>query len=89
MQSPIFSVVQYQKNEGPGDTSVYRFDVTVKDAYQNGIGEANTVPSPATMDGSNSQLPSPLTITAGNVDSDPVSYAYAGQSWLSDGSVSR
>lgn len=81
--SSTFSVIQYQKNKGPGDQSVYRFVVTVKDAHQSQIGDV-TLPSPASVD---SALPYVLTITAGNVDSDPVLFGYAGQSWASDGQV--
>ena len=85
--SSIFSVVQYQKNEGPGaDTSVYRFDVHIKDAYQTTIGEVTTVPDPASV---GSALPHQLLVRGGNVDLDPVQFNYTGQTWASDGSVSR
>ena len=83
--SSIFSVIQYQKNEGPGDQSVYRFDVKIYDADQTEIGDV-ALPSPASVD---SALPYTLEIAAGNVDQDPVTFAYAGQTWLSDGEVRK
>ena len=78
-------ITQYQKNEGPGgDTSKYRFDVTIKDAAGGVIGGVQT----ATIDdgGSlavSSELPYQFIVSVGNVDEDSVSFAYAGQSFSS------
>lgn len=81
-------VVQYQKNEGPAatsggsGTSDYRIDVTIFDANQNLIGQAKTVDAPTGQAVNvDSKLPNVLEVTVGNVDSDPVKFAYGNQSW--------
>ncbi|KAK3170760.1 hypothetical protein OEA41_002842 [Lepraria neglecta] len=79
-------VVQYQKNEGPdattGGTSDYRFNITLFDANQNQIGDLDLGDAPGgTAVGVDSLLPNVMEVTAGNVDSDPVTFAYGDQSW--------
>lgn len=80
-------VRQYQKNEGPGgNTADYRFDVYLYDGAQAYLGGAGTVdiPGGSTADIGASGLPYLLLVTAGYVDADPVTFAYAGQHWSSN-----
>lgn len=86
-------MVQYQKNEGPaasnggnaGQTSDYRFDITIKDDTGFQIGQALLQDAPTAVgDAVDSALPDALIVTAGQDDNDPVSFAYASQSWTSD-----
>lgn len=78
-------ITQYQKNEGPGgDTSKYRFDVTIKDAAGGVIGGVQL--AGIEDNGSlavSSELPYQFIVGVGRVDEDPVSFAYAGQSFSS------
>ncbi|KAF3012797.1 hypothetical protein E8E14_006704 [Neopestalotiopsis sp. 37M] len=80
-------VHQYQKNAGPGgNTADYRFDVYLYDgaqAYLGGRGTVN-IPSGSTADIGAIDLPFRLLITAGYVDADPLTFAYAGQHWSSN-----
>ncbi|QIW96682.1 hypothetical protein AMS68_002200 [Peltaster fructicola] len=83
--------VQYQKNEGPGPArNDYRFTITIKDAAGAVVGGTGNLPMPI-YQSSNlpGALPYSLVMTPGNVDSDPLRFAYAGQSWSSsDGTCS-
>ncbi|KAI4129290.1 MAG: hypothetical protein LQ338_002299 [Usnochroma carphineum] len=79
---------QYQKNEGnPATngnqaTSDYRFTVFLKDANGEAVGEVAYYDAPGgqgvDVDG---ELPLVFIVTAGNVDDDPVSFAYGDQKW--------
>ncbi|KAF4969188.1 hypothetical protein FSARC_3564 [Fusarium sarcochroum] len=78
-------VNQYQKNQlGTGNN--YAFDVILKDNDGNQIGHIQHV---EVDEGGHlsvtSQLPFTFDISVGAVDSDPVTFAYAGQSWVCDG----
>lgn len=82
---------QYQKNEGnPASngnqaTSDYRFSILLKDANQELIGEVDYYDAPGGQGVDvDSELPLVLIAKAGNVDDDPVSFAYGDQSWNSD-----
>lgn len=80
-------VVQYQKNEPPdvNPSPNYALDVIIYDAAQAEIGRVSKVDAPGGQGVDvTSQLPYVLILTTGNVDSDPVAFAYAGQSWTSD-----
>lgn len=80
-------VVQYQKNEPRVNPNPdYKFDITIYDNDHYQIGEVLFVDAPNAV-GVNvdSQLPDVLIVTAGAVDSDPVSFAYAGNIWDSAG----
>ncbi|KAL2055058.1 hypothetical protein ABVK25_004880 [Lepraria finkii] len=82
-------VVQYQKNEGApdstGGTSNYRFDILIKDDQGELVGELDYADAPGGQGVDvDSALPEVLIVTAQNVDSDPVQFAYAGQSWDSN-----
>lgn len=81
-------VVQYQKNEPTVNPNPdYKFDITMKDYDQNQIGQLLSADAPGAVGVDvDSQLPYVLIVTAGTVDSDPVSFAYAGEIWDSDGS---
>lgn len=84
-------IVQYQKNEGPSDssgsTSEYRLDVTLKDALQDVVGSISKLSTPGGIyNDINSQLPSVFEIEVGGVDSVPLRFQYAGQAWSSDDS---
>ncbi|KAJ8127567.1 hypothetical protein O1611_g6067 [Lasiodiplodia mahajangana] len=71
-------VTQWQKNEN-GVGGAYQYDVNIKDAVGASVGGASRL---AIGDYQSStvfsQLPYGLVITSGAVDSDPVSFAYAG-----------
>lgn len=73
-------VTQYQKNQnGVGGT--YEFSASLKNQAGSVIGSVDHATSPADV---TSSLPYVLIITGGNVDSDPVSFDYAGQHWDSN-----
>jgi len=73
-------VTQFQRNEN-GFGGTYEFTVTIKDQNGSLIGSVDHATSPA---GVTSSLPYVLIVTAGNGDSDPVSFDYAGQHWASN-----
>ncbi|KAI1373991.1 hypothetical protein F4677DRAFT_427844 [Hypoxylon crocopeplum] len=81
-------VTQYQKNE-LGIGSEYEFDVQIKDAVGAILGGTN---HQAVADRSSayitSELPYGLILTTGSVDSDPITFAYAGQTWSSSSGCS-
>lgn len=85
-------ITQYQKNEGPSaaapsssGTSDYRFDITLKDDQGENIGSLAYADGPTgTAINVDSKLPYVFEVTAGSVDDDPVSFAYAGQTWTSN-----
>ncbi|CAD6585859.1 MAG: hypothetical protein ASARMPREDX12_002142 [Alectoria sarmentosa] len=82
-------VIQYQKNEGPkgsgGGTLDYRVTVTIKDALQDPIGGVTLLSIPGGVyEGIDSQLPDVFEIEVGGVDSEPVYFKYAAQSWNSN-----
>lgn len=78
---------QYQKNEGNSAsngnkaTSDYRFTILLRDDQHELVGELDY--AGVEVDGA---LPEVLIVTAGSVDSDPVSFAYGGQTWTSSDS---
>ena len=83
-------ITQYQKNEGPSaaapssGTSDYRFDITLRDAQGENIGGLAYADGPTgTAINVDSKLPYVFEVTAGSVDDDPVSFAYAAQKWTS------
>ena len=82
-------IVQYQKNEGvdasTGGNSDYRFDITMVDDQGEVVGGLTAADGPTGVAiDVDSKLPYVFEVTAGAVDSDPVSFAYAGQTWTSD-----
>lgn len=82
-----FRVIQYQKNEPTVNPNPdYRLDITIVDQINTQIGQLLFANAPEAV-GVNvdSQLPYVLIVTAGAVDSDPVSFAYAGDIWDSNG----
>ena len=89
-------VIHYQKNEGPAATSNggsgtfnYRFDITVYDSKKVQIRQVLGADAPGVVGvGVTSALLQVLLVTAGNVDSDPVKFAYGAQSWDSSSSDS-
>ncbi|KAF5390806.1 hypothetical protein D9757_004425 [Collybiopsis confluens] len=74
-------ITQYQKNEKEvNPVNHYTLNVILKDANGmvvgfNGNGDASTTVSVT------SQLPYVFEITAGNLDNDPLSFAYGGDKW--------
>lgn len=91
MKTGIDSWPQYQKNEGdPASngnlgTSDYRITVLLKDANQELVGEVDYFDAPSGQGADiDSELPLVMVVTTGNVDDDPVSFAYGGQSWDSN-----
>lgn len=73
-------MTQHQKPNPATDQ--YTFDITVKDAVGAVIGgSAGQVGFPGQAISQFSQLPYVLLVTAGGVDQDPVSFAYAGAHW--------
>ncbi|KAL8662031.1 MAG: hypothetical protein Q9202_005085 [Teloschistes flavicans] len=87
---------QYQKNEGQaasngnGATSDYRFTIQLKDDQHEDVGGVDYYDAPGGQGVDvTSALPLVFIATAGNVDHDPVSFAYGSQSWKSsDGQCS-
>lgn len=84
-------VVQYQKNEGPSDSSSgnseYRLDVTLKDALQDVVGSVSKLSAPGgVFNDIGSQLPYVFEVEVGGVDSEPLRFQYQGQAWDSTGS---
>lgn len=76
-------VVQWQKNEN-GVGGDYQYDVRIYDAIQAEIGGTNRLDIPDLQTASvDSQLPNTVDISSGEIDDDPVVFAYAGQSWQS------
>ncbi|KAI6085697.1 hypothetical protein F4821DRAFT_260609 [Hypoxylon rubiginosum] len=85
-------VTQFQKNEN-GVGSEYQFTVQIKDAVGDGIGgvKGQAIADRTSFDilpGPSNELPAKLTLTAGSVDSDPITFAYNGQSWSSSSGCS-
>ena len=81
-------IVQYQKNEGKpassGGTSDYRFDITLVDDQGENIGGMTAADGPTGVTiNVDSKLPEVFELTAGAVDSDPISFAYNGETWNS------
>lgn len=79
-------VTQYQKNEGPpastGGTSDYRLNVALFDANAQDIGGVTSVDAVGNQAVDvDSQLPSVMEVTVGQVDADTIRFAYAGQTW--------
>ena len=82
-----FRVIQYQKNQPTVNPNPdQKLDVTITDEHKIQIGQLLFADAPEAV-GVNvdSQLPYVLIVTAGAVDSDPVSFAYAGDIWDSNG----
>ncbi len=84
---------QYQKNEGNSAsngnkaTSDYRFTILLKDDQHELVGELDYADAPAKVGVEvDSALPEVLIVTAGSIDSDPISFAYGGQTWTSSDS---
>lgn len=85
-------VTQYQKNmeDGPGDTSQYRFDVQLYDSKKSLIGFGNVLQVADTKEvGVPSGLPYVFTVGTENnkpypIDSDAVLMSYNGQQWGSN-----
>ncbi|KAI0188868.1 hypothetical protein F4808DRAFT_48384 [Astrocystis sublimbata] len=76
-------VTQWQKHEH-GVDSQYEFDVILKDAIGATVGGASRMPIADYSSASiSSDLPDNLEIRIGSVDSDSVSFAYAGQAFSS------
>lgn len=75
-------MVQYQKPDP--DTDPYKLDVYVFDAKGTPVGTVQGVVTSTIVTGS---LPYTLDVGAGAVDSDPVTFAYAGQTWDSNDST--
>ncbi|KAF3016547.1 hypothetical protein E8E14_012290 [Neopestalotiopsis sp. 37M] len=77
-------VNQFQKNEY-GTGSRYTFNVILYDAAGDQIGHAQSAAVDANGHLSiDSRLPYTFEISVGDVDSDPVAFAYADQNWLCD-----
>ena len=79
-----FHVQQYQKNEPGSNDPNYRLTIQIKDAIGATIGGVSEVDalSEQPFDIS-SQLPYQLVVTVHQLDQDPISFAYAGQNFLS------
>ncbi len=82
--------MQYQKNEGQSasndgvGTSDYRFTITLQDDQHEVIGGVDYYDAPSGQGVDvDSALPLVFIATAGNVDDDPISFAYGDQSWKS------
>ena len=81
-------VTQHQKNEPDNQSPNYKLDIHIYDAAQHEIGSVIGADAPEGKGvGITSQLPYVLILTTGAVDSDPVTFDYAGAHWTSsDGS---
>ena len=79
-------VTQYQKHEPKSNpTGDYKLDITIKDATGAIIGGTTGAVAKAGVGvGIDSRLPFVLTVTAQNVDNDPLLFKYADQSWGSN-----
>ncbi|KAK7753698.1 hypothetical protein SLS62_004321 [Diatrype stigma] len=79
-------VNQWQKNEN-GVGGQYQFEVVIRDALSNIVGGTSKGDRLSIADLSSASLPSALpyqlVISVGAVDSDPVQFSYAGQTWSS------
>jgi len=82
---------QYQKNEGEGsdnDTPNYKIEATLKGADMKPVGgQEALLPAPSGTPVNITGMVRPFTVTAGAVDSDPLSMGFAGQSWDSNDKV--
>lgn len=77
-------VVHFQTNPDR-TTKPYRLSVVLKDALQRIIGGVVEVDAPSGQPVNvNSELPYVFIATTGNVDDDPIKFAYSGQSWDSN-----
>ncbi|KAK2802248.1 hypothetical protein FQN50_007429 [Emmonsiellopsis sp. PD_5] len=76
-------ITQYQKNDRDNPNPDYRFDISIKDHQGQEIGRADFADGSKNID-IFSALPWVLIVTAGDEDSDPVSFAYSDQSWDSN-----
>lgn len=84
---------QYQKNEGNSAsngnkaTSDSRFTILLRDDQHELIGELDYADAPANVGVEvDNALPEVFIVKAGSEDSDPVSFAYGGQTWTSSDS---
>jgi len=74
-------VVQHQK-ANPVGLNNYHYDVTVKDGGQNIVGSVTNMDLANGKTGSiKTLLPTPFTLTSGNIDKDAVYMGYNGASW--------
>lgn len=77
-------VTQWQKNQN-GVGGDYQYDVRIYDSLGRTVGGDDRVAIPDLgshnfpLDGQST----PLVITSGTVDSDPISFTYGGDQWLS------
>lgn len=71
-------VTQHQKPDPAKDS--YKFDIAISDVNEDIIGEVKSVEANEgyTL---TSKLPLGLVVTAGDIDSDPVYFAYGGEIW--------
>ena len=77
-------ITQHQKNED-GVGGDYQYDLRIYDAIQEEIGGVNALDIPNLQTrGVDSQLPYVIEITSGEIDPDPIAFAYGGQSWTTD-----
>ena len=80
-------VVQYQKKNPAGDPATdpeahFSVDISIRDGNEATIGEVLRAEAPAGVAvGVTSKLPHVLLVTAGEVDADPVLFAYGDQTW--------
>lgn len=75
-------VIQHQKPDPSKDS--YSLEAYINDNNENKIGGTDKAGGPSLS--LTSKLPYTLEIHTGGVDADPVSFAYAGQSWDSNDS---
>lgn len=80
-------VVQYQKWEaGENPTGNYEVEVTIFDAAKSAIGTSGQVPALTGQAVDVAGLVMPFQVTAPELDSQPLGFAYNGRSWNSDSS---
>ena len=80
----VAHVVQHQKPDPATDP--YTLDVTIYDNARGNIGSSSGAVSSSSV---TSALPYTLEVGTGNVDDDPVTFAYAGTTWDSNDSTNH
>lgn len=75
-------IKQYQKHEnGENETGDYQVDVVISDAKNKALQDNGMVPAPGGKPVEVYGLFDTVTLTAGNIDDDPFTVNYQGDTW--------
>ena len=74
-------IKQYQKHDGENETGDYQIDAVIYDAKKKALQDSGTIPAPGGTPVEVYGLVDTVTLTAGNVDDDPFTVSYQGDTW--------